>query len=199
MGTPVSQSGRQSREVPGRDKSSLIDSTQESTMSAAIYAGSFDPITNGHVSIIRSGLVAFDRIIVAVLSNSKKQALFSAEDRIEMIADAVKGDPRVEVDRFEDGLLVDYARAKGVRVVLRGLRAVGDFEHELQMTNMNRHLDGNIETVFIMASDYFFVSSSLIKEAASLGGDLKGVVPELVEKKLRAKFAEARRQPRPHK
>lgn len=168
-------------------------------MSAAIYAGSFDPITNGHVSIIRSGLVAFDRIIVAVLSNSKKQALFSAEDRIEMIADAVKGDPRVEVDRFEDGLLVDYARAKGVRVVLRGLRAVGDFEHELQMTNMNRHLDGNIETVFIMASDYFFVSSSLIKEAASLGGDLKGVVPELVEKKLRAKFAEARRQPRPHK
>jgi pantetheine-phosphate adenylyltransferase len=166
-------------------------------MSAAIYAGTFDPITNGHVSIIRSGLVAFDRIIVAVLSNSDKQALFSVEDRIEMIADAVKGDPRVEVDRFEDGLLVDYARAKGVRVVLRGLRAVGDFEHELQMTNMNRHLDDNIETVFIMASEYFFVSSSRIKEVASLGGDLKGVVPELVEKKLRMKFAHARRQARP--
>jgi pantetheine-phosphate adenylyltransferase len=168
-------------------------------MSAAIYAGSFDPITNGHVSIIRSGLVAFDRIIVAVLSNSDKQALFSVEDRIEMIADAVKGDPRVEVDRFEDGLLVDYARTKGVRVVLRGLRAVGDFEHELQMTNMNRHLDGNIETVFIMASEYFFVSSSRIKEVASLGGDLKGVVPELVEKKLRTKFENARRQARPSK
>src|SRR5688572_33024077 len=110
-------------------------------MSAAIYAGSFDPITNGHVSIIRSGLVAFDRIIVAVLSNSKKHALFSVDDRIEMISEAVRGDPRVDVDRFEDGLLVDYARTKNVRVVLRGLRAVGDFEHELQMANMNRHLD----------------------------------------------------------
>jgi pantetheine-phosphate adenylyltransferase len=160
-------------------------------MSAAIYAGSFDPITNGHVSIIQSGLVAFDRITVAVLSNSKKQALFSVEDRIEMISEALKGDPRVEVDRFEDGLLVDYARTKGVRVVLRGLRAVGDFEHELQMANMNRHLDGNIETVFIMASDYFFVSSSLIKEAASLGGDLRGVVPDFVEKKLRERFGTA--------
>src|SRR5689334_9722698 len=157
-------------------------------MSAAIYAGSFDPITNGHVSIVQSGLVAFDKIIVAVLTNSKKQPLFNAAERIEMIKDALKGDPRVEVDRFEDGLLVDYARAKNVRVVLRGLRAVGDFEHELQMANMNRHLDSNIETVFIMASDYFFVSSSLIKEAASLGGDLRGVVPELVERKLREKF-----------
>ena len=105
-----------------------------------------------------------------------------------MIADAIKGDPRVEIDRFDDGLLVDYARKKGVRVVLRGLRAVGDFEYELQMANMNRHLDSDIETVFMMASDYFFVSSSLIKEAASLGGDLKGVVPDFVEKKLREKF-----------
>jgi pantetheine-phosphate adenylyltransferase len=157
-------------------------------MSAAIYAGSFDPITNGHVSIIRSGLVAFDRIIVAVLSNSKKHALFSVDERIEMISEALKGDPRVEVDRFDDGLLVDYARTKGVRVVLRGLRAVGDFEYELQMANMNRHLNADIETVFIMASDYFFVSSSLIKEAASLGGDLRGIVPDFVEKKLRAKF-----------
>jgi pantetheine-phosphate adenylyltransferase len=163
-------------------------------MSAAIYAGTFDPITNGHVSIIHSGLVAFDRIIVAVLSNSKKEPLFSVAERIEMITDAVKGDPRVEVDRFDDGLLVDYARNKGVRVVLRGLRAVGDFEYELQMANMNRHLDGDIETVFIMASDYFFVSSSLIKEAASLGGDLKGVVPDLVERKLRAKFAKSGRK-----
>ncbi len=157
-------------------------------MSAAIYAGSFDPITNGHVSIIHSGLVVFDRIIVAVLSNSKKQSLFTVEERIEMIADAVKGDPRVEIDRFDDGLLVDYARKKGVRVVLRGLRAVGDFEYELQMANMNRHLDSAIETVFLMASDYFFVSSSLIKEAASLGGDVRGVVTDLVAKKLREKF-----------
>src|SRR5690349_19191465 len=120
-------------------------------MSAAIYAGSFDPITNGPVTITRSGLVAFDRIISAVLSNNKKQPLFSVEERIEMVAAAIKGDPRVEVDRFDDGLLVDYARSKGVRVVLRGLRAVGDFEHELQMSNMNKHLDHAIETVFIMA------------------------------------------------
>ena len=166
-------------------------------MTAAIYAGTFDPITNGHVSIIRSGLVAFDRIIVAVLSNSKKQPLFSVDERIEMIADSTKGDPRVEVDCFDDGLLVDYAREKNVRVVLRGLRAVGDFEHELQMANMNRHLDSNIETVFIMASDYFFVSSSLIKEAASLGGDLRGVVPELVERKLREKFGRTGRKAGP--
>lgn len=157
-------------------------------MSAAIYAGSFDPITNGHVSIIQSGLVAFDKIIVAVLTNTKKKPLFTVDERIEMIEGAVKNHDRVEIDRFDDGLLVDYARSKGVKVVLRGLRAVGDFEHEIQMANMNRHLDPNMETVFLMANDYFFVSSSLIKEAAALGGNLQGVVPSLVEKKLRAKF-----------
>jgi pantetheine-phosphate adenylyltransferase len=157
-------------------------------MSAAIYAGTFDPITNGHVSVIRSGLVAFDQVIVAVLTNAKKTPLFTVDERIEMIKDAVKGDPRVEIDRFDDGLLVEYARARNVRVVLRGLRAVGDFEHELQLANMNKHLDSNIETFFVMASDYFFVSSSLIKEAASLGGDVRGVVTDLVAKKLREKF-----------
>jgi pantetheine-phosphate adenylyltransferase len=161
---------------------------ETTTMSAAIYAGTFDPITNGHLSIIRSGLVAFDEIIVAVLTNTKKTPLFSVEERMEMITSAMNGDTRVTVDRFDHGLLVDYARDKGVRVVLRGLRAVGDFEHELQMANMNRHLNPAIETVFIMASDYFFVSSSLIKEAASLGGDLKGIVPEFVAEKLRHKF-----------
>lgn len=159
-------------------------------MSGAIYAGSFDPITNGHVSIINSGLVAFDRIIVAVLTNTKKSPLFSVAERIEMLEDAVGSDPRVEIDRFDQGLLVDYARKKGVRVVLRGLRAVGDFEHELQMANMNRHLDEGVETVFLMANDFFYVSSSLVKEAASLGGNLSGIVPELVEKKLRAKFGQ---------
>lgn len=157
-------------------------------MSAAIYAGTFDPITNGHVSVIRSGLVAFDRVIVAVLTNAKKTPLFTVDERIEMIKDAVKGDPRVEIDRFDDGLLVEYAKSKNVRVVLRGLRAVGDFEHELQLANMNKHLNPNIETFFVMASDYFFVSSSLIKEAASLGGDVRGVVTDLVAKKLREKF-----------
>jgi pantetheine-phosphate adenylyltransferase len=160
----------------------------EYAVSAAVYAGSFDPITNGHVAIIKSGLVAFERIIVAVLTNTAKKPMFTVEERMEMISDAVGGDPRVEVDRFDHGLLVNYAREKGVRIVLRGLRAVGDFEHELQMANMNRHLDPGIETVFIMANDWFYVSSTLIKEAAVLGGDLHGMVPELVEKKLREKF-----------
>jgi pantetheine-phosphate adenylyltransferase len=160
----------------------------EKAVSAAVYAGSFDPITNGHVAIIRAGLVAFERIIVAVLTNTAKKPLFSVEERVEMIRDAVGGDPRVEVDRFDHGLLVSYAREKGVRIVLRGLRAVGDFEHELQLANMNRHLDPGIETVFMMANDWFYVSSTLIKEAAALGGDLHGMVPELVEKKLREKF-----------
>ena len=160
----------------------------EPRVSAAVYAGSFDPITNGHVAVIRSGLVAFDRIIVAVLTNTAKKPLFSVDERMELIRDAVAGDTRVEVDRFDHGLLVNYARDKGVRVILRGLRAVGDFEHELQMANMNRHLAEGIETVFIMANDYFYVSSTLIKEAAALGGDLHGIVPELVEKQLRIKF-----------
>lgn len=163
-------------------------SSTEQARSAAVYAGSFDPITNGHVAIIRSGLVAFERIIVAVLTNTAKKPLFTVEERMEMIRDAVGGEPRVEVDRFDHGLLVNYARAKGVRIVLRGLRAVGDFEHELQMANMNRHLDPEIETVFIMANDWFYVSSTLIKEAAALGGDLHGMVPDLVEKKLRERF-----------
>lgn len=157
-------------------------------MSDAVYAGSFDPITNGHIAVIRAGLVAFEHIIVAVLTNPNKNSLFTVEERAEMIRDALDGDPRVEIDRFDHGLLVDYARSKGVSVVLRGLRAVGDFESELQMASMNRHLAPGIETVFIMASDYFFVSSSLIKEVASLGGDLRGIVPALVERRLREKF-----------
>lgn len=156
-------------------------------MADAIYAGSFDPITNGHVAIIRAGLVAFERIIVAVLTNTTKQPLFPVEERIEMIRDAVGEDPRVDIDRFEDGLLVNHAKGKG----LRGLRAVGDFEHELQMANMNRHLGPGIETVFIMANDFFFVSSTLIKEAsAALGGDLHGIVPELVERRLQERFGQ---------
>ncbi|MEY4582831.1 MAG: hypothetical protein RL701_7534 [Pseudomonadota bacterium] len=156
--------------------------------SAAIYAGSFDPITNGHLAVIRSGLVAFDHIIVSVLTNTAKKPLFSVEERMEFIRDAIGTEPGIEIDRFDDGLLVDYARKRDVRVLLRGLRAVGDFEHELQMANINRHLAAGIETVFIMANDYFYVSSTLIKEAAALGGNLHGMVPELVEKKLRVKF-----------
>jgi len=157
-------------------------------VSRAIYAGSFDPITNGHLEVIKGGLVAFDKIIVAVLTNAKKAPLFTVQERMAMIDDAVGHDPRLEIDRFDRGLLVEYARSKGVRVVLRGLRAVGDFEHELQMANMNRRLAPEIETVFIMANDFAYVSSSLVKEAASLGGDVSGAVPDLVVKQLREKF-----------
>lgn len=156
-------------------------------MTTAIYAGSFDPITKGHVSIVRSGLVAFDRIIVAVVINPNKKSLFSIDERKELIAASLDADPRVEVDSFE-GLLADYARKKKVRVVLRGLRGVADFEYELQMANMNRNLNTEMETVFIMANDYFYVSSSLVKEAAVLGGDVSSVVPESVAKKLRERL-----------
>jgi pantetheine-phosphate adenylyltransferase len=161
-------------------------------MSTAIYPGSFDPITNGHVSILRSGLVAFDKITVAVLNNEKKKPLFTVEERMQMIRDTVadlKLDAaRIEVDSFE-GLLVNYAKSKNVRVILRGLRAVADFEYELQMANMNRHLNEEVETVFIMANDaYFYVASGLCKEVTKLGGDVSKLVPRPVAPKLRAKL-----------
>ena len=161
-------------------------------MATAIYPGSFDPITNGHVSILRSGLVAFDKITVAVLNNEKKKPLFTVEERMQMIRETVVDldldADRVEVDCFE-GLLVNYAKAKNVRVILRGLRAVADFEYELQMANMNRHLNEEVETVFIMANDaYFYVASGLCKEVTKLGGDVSKLVPKPVAPKLRAKL-----------
>lgn len=157
-------------------------------MSSAIYPGSFDPITNGHVSILRSGLKCFDRLVVAVLRNPKKQSLFTVEERVEMIREEFAGEQNIEVDSF-DGLLVDYCRKKGTRVVLRGLRAVADFEYELQMANMNRHLDKDIETVFIMANDvYFYVSSNIVKEAATLGGEVSKLVPPSVASRLKTKL-----------
>ncbi len=162
-------------------------------MTVAIYPGSFDPITNGHVSIIRSGLVAFDKLIVAVLRNPRKDALFSVEERMEMIREEFANTPNVEVDSFE-GLLVEYCKIKNAKVVLRGLRAVADFEYELQMANMNRHLAGDIETMFLMANDaYFYVSSNLVKEAAKLGGDVSQLVPITVGKKLSAKVKTLKR------
>ena len=158
-------------------------------MSIAIYPGSFDPITNGHVGILESGLRAFERVVVAVLHNPKKSPLFTVDERIAMIRDVVGKNPRVEVDHF-DGLLVEYARKKGAHVVLRGLRAVADFEYELQMANMNRHLNDEVVTVFIMANDaYFYVSSNLVKEAAMLGGDVSELLPKNVAKLLAAKIA----------
>lgn len=158
----------------------------------AVYPGSFDPITKGHTAILKSGLVAFERIIVAVLNNESKKPLFSVAERMDMIREAaeemgVERD-RIEVDSF-DGLLVNYAGSRDARVILRGLRAVADFEYELQMANMNRHLNHEVETVFIMADDaYFYVASTLVKEVARLGGDVADLVPSSVQPRLLAKF-----------
>lgn len=159
----------------------------------AIYPGSFDPITNGHLSIIRRGLEVFDELIVAVAHNRQKaSALYSAEERIALIREAVDNDPRVQVDTFE-GLLVDYAQKRGATVVLRGLRAVSDFEYEFQLANMNRKLAPEIDTLFMMTGeDSFYISSRFVREAASLGGDVSSMVPPNVLKALHKKFASAR-------
>ncbi|QED27877.1 pantetheine-phosphate adenylyltransferase [Microvenator marinus] len=157
----------------------------------AIYPGSFDPLTNGHVSIVERGLEVFDRIIVAVAHNVRKSsALFTVEERVEFIRQSFPED-RVEIDTFTQTLLVDYARQRGCKVILRGLRAVSDFEYELQLANMNRRLAPDIETVFMMTEEaHFYVSSSLIKEVALFGGDVTGMVPPHVAKRLHDKFLE---------
>jgi pantetheine-phosphate adenylyltransferase len=153
----------------------------------AVYPGSFDPLTNGHVDIIRRGLRLFDRIVVAILVNVEKAPLFSMQERVEIVREVFRGEPDVEVDVFE-GLLVDYARARSADVIVRGLRAVSDFETEFQMALMNRQLSPAIETVFMMpAEQYTYISSRLIKEVFSLGGRVSGLVPEIVEARLRDK------------
>ncbi|WP_224248982.1 pantetheine-phosphate adenylyltransferase [Hyalangium gracile] len=157
-------------------------------MPVAIYPGSFDPLTNGHVSLIQRGLQMFDRLIVAIAVNPKKVPLFSLEERRELIRQACP-DERVEVDAFQ-GLLVEYAKSRQVNVLIRGLRAVSDFEYEFQLANMNRKLAPGIETVFMMTGeDYFYISSQLVREVASFGGDVTGLVPDNVHAKLREKFA----------
>jgi pantetheine-phosphate adenylyltransferase len=155
--------------------------------SAAIYPGSFDPITNGHVDIIERGLKVFDRVIVAVLKNPKKRPLFTTKERVQMIQDIFASKTEVEIRAF-DGLLVDFARSQGTRVVIRGLRAISDFEYEFQMALMNRGLAPDIETFFMMPSvNYSFLSSNLVREVAGLGGSIEGLVPPLVARKLRSK------------
>ena len=156
----------------------------------AIYPGSFDPLTNGHLAIIQRGLKVFDRLVVAVANNPEKRPMFSAAERKAMIADAVGGDTRIEVDSF-DSLLVEYVRHKGIHTVLRGLRAVSDFEFEFQIANMNRHLLPDLETVFVMTGeDYFFVSARLVREVATFGGDVSAFVPPNVLEALRRKLAD---------
>ncbi|MGI5863960.1 MAG: pantetheine-phosphate adenylyltransferase [Myxococcales bacterium] len=153
-----------------------------------IYPGSFDPLTNGHLSLIHRALRMFDKVIVAVAHNPKKNALFSLEERKSLVREALPDEPRIEVDSFE-GLLVHYARERDVMVVLRGLRAVSDFDYEFQMANMNRKLDKELETVFVMTGeDYFYVSSQLVREVASLGGDVSDLVPPNVLAKLKERF-----------
>jgi len=150
----------------------------------AVYPGSFDPVTNGHLDIIRRGSRLFDRIVVAILRNPEKKALFSLEERKRIVLMATKGIPNVSVDSF-DGLLVDYARRRGARVIVRGLRALSDFEYEYQMALMNRRLDSEIETVFMMPAEaYSYLSSRLVKEVVRLGGSVSGLVPEEVERRL---------------
>jgi len=159
-------------------------------MRVAIYPGSFDPLTNGHLSLIQRGLEMFDRLVVAIAVNPKKTPLFTMEERRQLIVEAVP-DPRVEVDSFE-GLLVEYARRRGINVLLRGLRAVSDFDYEFQIANMNRQLMPEMETVFVMTGeDYFFVTGSLVREVASFGGDVAGLVPPNVAAGLRRKFPPA--------
>jgi len=155
----------------------------------AVYPGSFDPLTNGHVDIIERGARLFDRIIVAILVNAEKSPLFTMAERVEIARKVFEDHPNVEIDTFE-GLLVDYVAKRQANVIVRGLRAVSDFEYEFQMALMNRRLNSNIETVFMMPADqYSYISSRLIKEVFALGGRVHGLVPELVEARLRDKQA----------
>jgi pantetheine-phosphate adenylyltransferase len=153
-----------------------------------IYPGSFDPITYGHLDLIQRGAKIVDRLVVAVLANQHKQPLFNVEERTEMLRDVVVAFSNVEVDSF-DGLLVDYAIHKGAGVILRGIRAVSDYEYELQMALMNRRLAPDIETVFMMAGEaYSFISSRLVKEVIRLGGNISGLVPPSVEERLKRRL-----------
>jgi len=157
----------------------------------ALYPGTFDPITNGHIDILRRSIKIFDRIIVGVGSNPRKVALFSLEERISMIQEAIKGIPNVSVEPFE-GLLVDFAKRRNATVIIRGLRAVSDFEYELQMALMNRKIDSDIETVFLMPSEeYSYLTSSIVKEVKGLGGDISSLVPKIVDDMLKKKFKQS--------
>ncbi len=165
-------------------------------MRRAIYPGSFDPVTNGHLDIIERGCKLFDEIIISILVNPEKQPFFTIEERLEMLADVVaditKGGCTVRIDSFR-GLLVNYAVAQQANVIVRGIRAISDYEYELQMALMNRRLEPGIETVFMMpAETYSYVSSRLVKEVFQLGGTINGLVPPLIETRMKEKLAKPR-------
>jgi len=154
----------------------------------AIYPGSFDPITNGHLDVISRGARLADRLVVAVLGNGQKKPMFTVTERVEMLREVLAPYPNVEVDSF-DGLLVEYAARRGASVILRGVRAIADYEFELQMAHMNRRLEPQIETVFLMAAEqYAFVSSRLMKEVITLGGNISGLVPPTVEQRMKQRL-----------
>lgn len=157
-------------------------------MRIGVCPGSFDPVTNGHLDIIARSSKMFDKVIVAVLRNSSKNSLFTIEERVELLKKTCEQYGNVEIDSFS-GLLIDYMKLKQANVIIKGLRAISDFEYEMQMALMNSKLDRNIETIFMMTSNrYSYLSSSIIKEVVKLGGDISGLVPELVEKELIKRF-----------
>jgi pantetheine-phosphate adenylyltransferase len=159
---------------------------------AAIYPGSFDPVTNGHLDIVERGIKLFDKLIVTIMHNPAKKSLFTLKERVTMLEDSMTRFSNVEVDTY-DGLLVDYAVVKKAHAILRGMRAVSDFEYEFQLALMNRRLNRQIETVFLMTGlRWIFTSSSIIKEAAQFGGDISSMVPPHVEQKLKEKFSKLR-------
>jgi pantetheine-phosphate adenylyltransferase len=162
----------------------------------AVYPGSFDPVTNGHIDLIQRSAALFDKVVVAILRNSGKTPLFSVDERREMLESAIREIGNVTVVDFS-GLLVDFAEQTGASVIIRGIRAISDYEYELQMALINRRLSNRVETVFMLpAETYSFVSSRLIKEIASHGGAISGLVPENVERRLRSKFSQERQPPK---
>ena len=162
-------------------------------MKIGVYPGTFDPITNGHIDIIRRSLQIFDKVIVAVAPNPKKKPIFDIHERVEMIQEATRDIPNVQIEIFE-GLLADYMKRKGAHAIIRGLRAVSDFEHEFMMALMNRKLDSEAETVFLMPSEeYSYLTSSAIKEVASYGGVVKDLVPPIVARRLQEHFKKKQR------
>jgi len=157
-------------------------------MTIAVYPGSFDPITNGHLDIIKRSSYVFDKIIVSVLNNPSKKPLFSLEERVEMIKKSTYDISNIEIDCFS-GLLIDYLQKRNIKIIVKGLRAISDFEYEFQMALMNRKLNNNIETLFMMTnSQYSYLSSSLVKEVYRFGGCIDGLVPEIVIQKMKSKF-----------